>query len=210
MTSPTFERMQIIEAPAASELFLARDFLDPRECAAVRDEARAAAGHPAPVYIEGADGVVHEDVRRTTSLEVSAAAIADVGRRLRELREDVGRHFGLSLQGCEPPQFLRYGEGDFFVRHQDSDAEQIEFDHLRVRKVSVVVFLNGGSDEPSAGTFGGGELLIYRAQGGGHAGPVVFPVKGAPGLLVAFRSDTLHEVAPVTRGERFTVVSWFN
>ena len=202
--------MQIIEAPAASGLFVVRDFLDPRECAAVRDEARAAAGHPAPVYIEGADGVVHGDVRRTSSLEVSAETIADVGRRLRELREGVGRFYGLSLRDCEPPQFLRYREGDFFVKHQDGDAVQNEFDHLRVRKVSVVVFLNGGSDEPSAETFGGGELLIYRAQGESHAGPVVFPVTGAPGLLVAFRSDTLHEVAPVTRGERFTVVSWFN
>ncbi|HEX8500888.1 MAG TPA: 2OG-Fe(II) oxygenase [Pyrinomonadaceae bacterium] len=202
--------MEIIDSPAASGLFLVRDFLDPRECAAVRDEARAAAGHPAPVYIEGAEGVVHRDVRKTTSLEVSAATVADVGRRLRELREGVGRHFGLSLRDCEPPQFLRYGEGDFFVRHQDGDTDQLEFDHLRVRRVSVVVFLNGGSDVPAAGSFGGGELLIYRARGEGHAGPVVFPVKGAAGLLVAFRSDTVHEVAPVTRGERFTVVSWFN
>lgn len=202
--------MQIVDAPAASGLFLVRDFLDPRECAAVRAEARAAAGHPAPVYIQGADGVVHEDVRKTSSLEVSAATAADVGRRLGDLREAVGRHFELSLRECEPPQFLRYREGDFFVKHQDGDTDQGDFDHLRVRKVSVVVFLNGGSDEASAETFGGGELLIYRARGEGHAGPVVFPVLGAAGLLVAFRSDTVHEVAPVTRGERLTVVTWFN
>jgi SM-20-related protein len=202
--------MQITEAPAASGLFLVRDFLDPQACAAVRTEAREAAGHPAPVYIEGAEGVVHEDVRKTTSLEVSAVTAADVARRLQELREEAGRYFGLSLNGCEPPQFLRYREGDFFVRHQDGDTDQIAFDHLRVRKVSVVVFLNGGSDVPSAETYWGGELLIYRAKGDSHAGPVVFPVTGAPGLLVAFRSDTVHEVAPVTRGERFTVVSWFH
>lgn len=52
----------------------------------------------------------------------------------------------------------------------------------------------------SSQTFGGGELLIYRAKGDEHDGHVVFPVKGAPGLLVAFRSGTVHEVAPVTRG----------
>lgn len=39
--------MQIVDAPAESELFLVRDFLDPRECAAVRAEARAAPGRPA-------------------------------------------------------------------------------------------------------------------------------------------------------------------
>lgn len=202
--------MQILEPPAGSGLFLVRDFLEAPLCAAVREEARASAGHPAPVYLEGADGLVHEDVRRTTSLEVSAATAADLRRRLLSLRTGVGGHFGVSLAGCEPPQFLRYREGDFFVRHQDGDAGQLAFDHLRVRKVSVVLFLNGGSDEPAAGTFGGGELLIYRAEGAGLPGPVVFPLKGEPGLLVAFRAETPHEVTPVTRGERFTVVSWYD
>jgi SM-20-related protein len=202
--------MRILNAPAASGLFLVRDFLDPQQCAAVRNEARAASGHPAPVYIEGAEGHVHEDVRKTSSLEVSATTATEVERRLRKLREEIGGHFGLSLQGCEPPQFLRYGEGDFFVRHQDGDTEQIEFDHLRVRKVSVVIFLNGGAAEPSEETFGGGELLIYRSDAETGAGPLIFPVPGEAGLLVAFRSDTVHEVTPVTCGERFTVVSWFN
>lgn len=202
--------MRILNVPAASGLFLVRDFLDPQQCAAVRNEARTAAGHPAPVYIEGAEGHVHEDVRKTTSLEVPAATAADVERKLRELREQVGGHFGLSLSDCEPPQFLRYGEGDFFVRHQDGDTDQIEFDHLRVRKVSVVIFLNGGAAESSVETFSGGELLIYRSNAETGAGPLIFPIPGEPGLLVAFRSDTVHEVTPVTRGERFTVVSWFN
>ena len=202
--------MRILNAPAASGLFLIRAFLDPQLCAAVRNEARAAAGHPAPVYIEGAEGHVHEDVRKTSSLEVAVATAADVERRLRELREEIGSFFGLSLTDCEPPQFLRYGEGDFFVRHQDGDTDQIEFDHLRVRKVSVVIFLNGGAAESLEESFGGGELLIYRSDAETGAGPLIFPIPGEAGLLVAFRSDTVHEVTPVTRGERFTVVSWFN
>jgi SM-20-related protein len=202
--------MRILNAPAGSGLFLVRDFLDPQTCAAVRAAARAAAGHPAPVYIEGAEGHVHEDVRKTSSLEVSAETAAGVERRLFDLREEIGSHFGLSLTNCEPPQFLRYGEGDFFVRHQDGDTDQSEFDHLRVRKVSVVMFLNGGAAEPSAETFGGGELLIYRSDEETGRGALIFPVPGESGLLVAFRSDTAHEVTPVAHGERFTVVSWFN
>lgn len=202
--------MRILEAPAASGLFLIRDFLDVQLCDAVRAAARNASGHPAPVYIEGADGVVHEDVRKTTSLEVSAEIAAAVEGRLLELKENIGDCFGLSLKGCEPPQFLRYEAGHFFVKHQDSDAEQTAFDHLQVRKVSVVIFLNGGAAEPSAETFCGGELLIYRASGETGAGPLIFPIPGESGLLVAFRSDTLHEVTPVTSGERFTVVSWLN
>ncbi|MER9409217.1 2OG-Fe(II) oxygenase [Mesorhizobium sp. M0589] len=30
-----------------------------------------------------------------------------------------------------------------------------------------------------------------------------------PGSLVAFRSETTHEVTPVTCNERFTIVSWY-
>lgn len=202
--------MQILNPPAGCGLLLIRDFLDAQACAAVRAEARAAAGHPAPVYIEGAEGLVHEDVRKTTSLEVSAETIEEVGRRLRELREQAGAYFKLNLTDCEPPQFLRYREGDFFVRHQDGDTDQIDFDHLRVRKVSVVLFLNGVAGESEAENFGGGELLIYRAKDDPKQGSVVFPVVGEPGLLVAFRSDTVHEVTPVSHGQRLTVVSWFN
>src|ERR1043165_4211960 len=100
--------MQILDPPAGSGLLLVRDFLDAQACASVRAEARAAAGHPAPVYIEGAEGLVHEDVRKTTSLEVSAETVAEVGRRLRELSELAGEYFKLTLTDCEPPQFLRY------------------------------------------------------------------------------------------------------
>lgn len=202
--------MQILDAPSGSGLLLVRDFLDAGACAAVWAEARAAAGHPAPVHIEGTEGLLHEDVRKSTSLEVSAALVSDVERRLLESRGEIGERFGVSLGACEPPQFLRYGEGDFFVRHQDADTEESEYGHLKARKVSVVIFLNGASDEPDAETYGGGSLLIYRAGEADGEGARVFPVTGEPGMLVAFRSDTVHEVAPVTRGERFTVVSWFD
>lgn len=202
--------MRILEPPAGSGLFLVRDFLDARACAAARAEARASAGHPAPVYIEGAEGLVHEDVRKTSSLEVSAELVSDVAGRLLGLRGEVGESFGLGLAGCEPPQFLRYGVGDFFVRHQDADSEQSDYDHLKARKVSVVIFLNGASDAPDPERYGGGSLVIYRAGEGGGASARAFDVAGEPGLLVAFRSDTVHEVEPVTRGERLTVVSWFN
>jgi predicted 2-oxoglutarate/Fe(II)-dependent dioxygenase YbiX len=35
------------------------------------------------------------------------------------------------------------------------------------------------------------------------------PVIGEPGTLVAFRSETTHEVTPVTHGQRYTIVSWY-
>jgi SM-20-related protein len=35
------------------------------------------------------------------------------------------------------------------------------------------------------------------------------PLSGEPGLLVAFDSAMVHGVTPVTRGERYTIVTWF-
>jgi predicted 2-oxoglutarate/Fe(II)-dependent dioxygenase YbiX len=75
--------------------------------------------------------------------------------------------------------------------------------------VSVVVFLNAQATHPVEETFEGGALAFYglmKAPGMEHAG---IPLEPEAGLLVAFRSDVMHEVSPVTRGERYTLVSWF-
>ena len=112
-------------------------------------------------------------------------------------------------QICERPQFLRYRQGDFFVRHQDGNTEQLEFDHLRIRRISIVVFLNDSSAEPEAETFCGGSLNFYQKNDDSPAESLAFSLLGEAGLLVAFAAETIHEVTPVTRGERFTIISWF-
>jgi predicted 2-oxoglutarate/Fe(II)-dependent dioxygenase YbiX len=42
-----------------------------------------------------------------------------------------------------------------------------------------------------------------------EGGSIGLPVTGEAGSLIAFPSDMVHEVTPVSRGERYTVVSWF-
>ena len=34
-------------------------------------------------------------------------------------------------------------------------------------------------------------------------------LSGEEGVLVAFRSELLHEVVPVTHGQRYTLVTWY-
>jgi SM-20-related protein len=120
-------------------------------------------------------------------------------------KQELERHFGVPLGQCEEPQFLRYETGDFFVPHQDGNTPLIH-DQSRFRKISVVLFLNAQSEEPSPGAYGGGSLVLH----GHYSGPsLCVPVVPAPGTLVAFRAETTHEVTPVTHGERFTIVSWY-
>jgi len=182
------------DGPAHFNLFLLRNFLDPDSCASLRAELASAPTTKAPVYIEGTEGTVHETIRKTTSLHPADQTLRRIHERLSRQKSALENHFGTSLTDCERPQFLRYEKGDFFVRHQDGNTHQLDFDHLRVRRISIVVFLND--------SFSGGRLNFYDPT-------TEFALAGETGLLVAFKADTFHEVLPVTGGERFTIVSWF-
>ena len=189
--------------PAANfNLFLLRNFLDADTCAQLKAELIESPTTQAPVYIEGTEGTIHESVRKTTSLHPSDETFSAVHERLLTQKSALAAHFGLNLTDCERPQFLRYDTGDFFVRHQDGNTKQLDFDHLRVRRISIVVFLNDFATEPQPDCYSGGLLNFHDEQR-------TYGLPGETGLLVAFTAETLHEVSPVTSGERFTVISWF-
>jgi SM-20-related protein len=190
-------------APAAHfNLFLLRNFLDAERCARLRAELSEAPTTQAPVYIQGTEGLVHETVRKTTSVHPSSETFSEIHARMLQQQALLEQHFGETLHDCEPPQFLRYEKGDFFVRHQDGNTRQLDFDHLRIRRISIVVFLNDFSSEPQDGCFSGGTLNFYDQN-------ETFGLEGERGLLVAFTAETFHEVLPVTSGQRFTIISWF-
>lgn len=188
--------------PAHFNLFLLRNFLDADACANLKAELNLSPTTQAPVYIEGTEGTIHENIRKTTSLHPSEETKSQVHERLLSQKSALETHFGLNLNDCEPPQFLRYEKGDFFVRHQDGNTHQLDFDHLRIRRISIVVFLNDFSVEPEANCYSGGLLNFYDQQD-------TYGLPGETGLLVAFTADTMHEVSAVTSGQRFTIISWF-
>jgi SM-20-related protein len=194
--------MSEIDLAAHFNLFLLRNFLDADSCARLRTELAEAPTTQAPVYIEGTPGNIHEKVRKTTSLHPADETFCQVHEQLMRQKSALEAHFDTALTDCERPQFLRYEKGDFFVRHQDGNTHQLDFDHLRVRRISIVVFLNDSSLEPKENCFSGGALSFYDST-------TTFPLMGETGLLVAFKADTFHEVLPVTSGERFTIISWF-
>ena len=183
-------------------LFLLPNFLDAEECASLRAELTEAPTTQAPVYIEGTEGTIHETIRKTTSMHPAAETFWRIHARMLQQKPALEQHFGVTLTDCEPPQFLRYQQGDFFVRHQDGNTHQLDFDHLRVRRISIVIFLNHFSAEPAPECYSGGLLNFYDSNN-------TFGLQGETGLLVAFTADTFHEVSPVTSGERFTIISWF-
>lgn len=151
------------------------------------------------------EGSVDERIRRAIQVSPSAQTLAYVTRRLEEERQNLENHFGIALNGCEQPQFLCYREGDFFVAHQDGNTGLVNLDTDRTRRVSITIFLNDQSAEPRSNSYDGGSLVFSDWRTGSR-----HEVTAVTGTLVAFRAETTHEVTPVTRGERYAIVTWYS
>lgn len=194
------------EATARFDPLLVPGFFDSKTCGEIIAEMRLAESGPASIH--GGSKSVDERVRKAARVKPSAETIGLVRRRLLECIPRIAAHFRINLSDCEEPQFLRYQVGDFFVAHQDGNTPLLKFDHDRVRIVSVVLFLSQQSGTVGIGNYNGGSLVF--------SGPLVDPsyretreVVGETGTLIAFRSETTHEVTPVTHGERHSIACWY-
>jgi SM-20-related protein len=188
------------------DTLLLPDFLSAPEARALLLGLRRCEGESAPVYGRGdGGGSVDLRTRATTRLKVGDATRARVAAALERSRSALEAHFGLALVQCEPPQFLRYETGGFFVAHQDGNTPLLH-DDTRFRRLSVVLFLSPPAATAGAQGYGGGELVLHGPLRGPAIREAYTP---APGTLLAFRAETTHEVTPLTSGERYTVVAWW-
>lgn len=184
-------------------LYVAKQFLEPGACREILAEMSAAPAGAATVYGRATLGAVDQNVRQTLRIRPSVATVELIVRRLLELKPTVEKHFNVVLSECEDPQFLHYREGDFFVAHQDGNTGLLRLETER-RLVSIVTFLSRESDVPQPGAHCGGSLVFTNLRTGAK-----FRIVGEPGMLVAFRAETTHEITPVTHGERYSIVSWY-
>ena len=201
------EHMEISRFIDKYDLLLTPNFLDDLTCQQVIQEAQASGSNPATVYGHSDVGSVDDRVRKASRLKLSATTTEFVHRRLIEHKKMVERHFSISLNDCEEPQFVRYDVGDFFVAHQDGNTGLLQLKSDAERKVSVVIFLNRQSEGADSATYSGGSLKFsdYRAEPQYRE----FHLPAEAGTLVAFRSELTHEVTPVTHGKRYSIVSWY-
>ena len=94
--------------------------------------------------------------------------------------------FGLN----EGLQFTNYkAPSDKYKKHVDRAVDSV------IRKLSLSIQLTDPKE------YQGGELLLYENEKG-------IEMKKEQGTLILFPSYTLHEVKPVTKGERNSLVSW--
>lgn len=95
-----------------------------------------------------------------------------------------------------PPVFNLYRDGGHYGTHSDAALMRHPEAGLTIRSdLSATVFL---SDPES---YDGGELIVEEQFG-------AQPAKLAAGDMVLYPSSSLHQVAPVTRGERICAITW--
>ena len=95
-----------------------------------------------------------------------------------------------------PPMFNRYGEGMAFGPHVDGGVRIHPRTGAKLRTdLSATLFLSGPDD------YEGGELEVVDTYG-------VHAVKLNAGDLILYPASSLHEVTPITRGERLAAFFW--
>jgi SM-20-related protein len=189
-------------------LFILPRFLDTDYCAEFCRLMAAAPAEKALVIEPHGEERLDLHSRRVDSSILPKEITAPLKQRLLERQPALEQHFGIQLGGCESPEYLLYHPGDFFKAHRDGGGSEVN-EGIRLRRVSVVIFLNWESPEPEEGAYGGGHLTFYGLMEGAQWEKCAFPLNAEPGLLIAFPSDKWHEVKPVSHGRRFTVVTWF-
>jgi SM-20-related protein len=190
-------------------IFIRKGFFDPELCEAIRAEARSLPAVPSKVEKNGVL-VVDESVRKTEQIMVTAQIRSNVEARIQALRPTLESFFHMQFTESEPPYFALYRKGAFFRPHADTGMTPETPECVRARKITVVVYLNGESEESQPESYSGGKLTFYGIIDDPLWKSMGFPVRGEPGLLVAFRANIIHEVTTIMHGERYTVISRFS
>lgn len=126
-------------------------------------------------------------------LESSKQEFEWVFRRMTDIVTEMNsRFFKFDLHQIQNLQYTTYGVGGYYDKHVDMLYSASQSNH---RKLSFSIQL---SDSDS---YEGGDLLI-------HTGLEPYVATRKKGSAIFFPGYVLHEVTPVTKGERHSLVGW--
>ena len=193
-------------------LFVSQGYFEPEFCELLRSEMRSSELVQARVYQAdwGQEPLLNLDRRKSQLADVPLETVSLVEARLLKIKPAVEDHFKINLISCKDTQFLLYKEGDFYGPHQDTRSVAAGVEFNEDRRVAIIVFLNSASGGHDPESYDGGDLTFYGLMDDPALKKFGLPLVGEEGLLIAFLPSIVHEVTPVTRGERFTIGSWFH
>lgn len=115
------------------------------------------------------------------------------------VREIINPFYNVQVNSSEIPQILSYDIGGHYKPHIDGESIWITPEKEKIwkkstdRDLSILLFLNND--------FEGGDFIFPEHK---------IRIRPEPGMLVCFPSNHhyLHGVEPVTKGKRYSIVTW--
>ena len=168
----------------------------PEQCQMIINAGRSEPRNNAEVGNEkGIKGGVYDTKTRTSHISwIPFKKMTEMYKQIEQtMKQTNGNHFGFeNMQINEMAQYTEYPEGGFYDWHVDND---VNFQHEPpVRKISMTCLLSPEHE------FEGGDLQLMKED-------KVAKIK--QGHAIFFASFIRHRVAPVTQGNRKSLVMWF-
>ena len=168
----------------------------PEQCQMIINAGRSEPKNNASVGSKkGIKGGVYDTKTRTSHISwVPFSKMREMYKQIEKtMKATNGNHFGFDgMQITELAQYTEYPEGGFYDWHTDNDINCEN--EPPVRKISMTCLLSPENE------FEGGDLELMKE---GQS------VKLKQGQAIFFASFIRHRVAPVTRGNRKSLVMWF-
>lgn len=151
------------------------------------------------VWVDGAKTAgkqarkVKQNLQLDDNSEITAQLSQKVEQRLRQMPEFISKALPHKFY---PPKFNLYQDGGHYGAHVDSAVLTHPYTQKNIRAdLSATLFLN----EPE--NYEGGELQIDTGMG-------VQEIKLPAGDMILYSSGALHQVLPVTSGQRIGSFMW--
>jgi PKHD-type hydroxylase len=166
-----------------------KDVLNTAEIGQIREAAKGLK------FVDGRQSNPHNLAKKNLQADPVQPEAARVGQLAGAaiMRNDEIRNFAFPKR-LATPLLSRYEPGMNYGPHADAPFLQLPTGPLR-SDVSATLFIG----EPAS--YEGGELVI-------HLGSERHSFKGEPGSMILYPSTTLHEVAPVTSGQRLSMFTF--
>lgn len=146
-------------------------------------------------FVDGRASNPHNTAKNNLQMDVSQP---EAQRASQIAGQAIGRNEQIKnftfFRRIASPLLSRYEPGMTYGAHADAAYLPLPNGPMR-SDVSGTLFIGPPSDSD------GGELVI-------HLGSESIKVKGEPGSMILYPSTTLHEVAPVTRGQRLAMFTF--
>ena len=200
-----------------NEWFFWNSALDKKTCNKIKALGK---GNFNPAYIDTKSGTTDEERKTGRVAEPGKdkkSRISDVSFTSEQwaidliwpymLQANKQSGWNFDITAVEPMQITKYKPGGFYAWHTDGYSDSLsaynkphdKFLHGKVRKLSMTILLNGN--------YQGGEFKFVHYNK--LENEVETPDFKNAGSIIVFPSFMEHQVAPVTKGTRYSLVAWF-